>query len=262
MKLQKALPALNAGQLPAERISFITNVDDRAFLIVTLLYIVTVISLPLYQPARTLLYAVYPILMAPVSGTSFLSVLKKSLIVLPFILMLGIFNPIYDTNIAFFLGGTGISFGWLSFITLTLRGLLCVQALIILVNLAGFIGINNSLRSLGMPKALCVQLMLINRYIRVLIEEVITMQQSIKSRGYGRNSMPLKMWTGFVGSLLLRTFERSKRLHNAMLSRGFDGFIPMGSNMNWNLSSSIYLSSWIVLFAVLYFFNISSFLSI
>ena len=255
MNLQKAILTLSSYQTGSEDKTYIGQLDSRALLLVTLTFIICILSLPVEVPEKLIWFAVYPIIMSPLSGRSYSSVFVKSLYVLPFIILIGIANPIYDKRPAFEAGNVTVTYGWVSFLTIILRGLLSMQALIILISNCGFVGICNALSHMRVPKALTTQLLLLYRYVGLLLEEAFNMQRAITSRGYGKRSFPIRMWITMVGSLLIHTYERSKRIHDAMLSRGFNGSIPMGRPENWKLSDSIFCVICVALFLFLTFFN-------
>lgn len=258
MNLQKAILTLNSFQTGTNEKTYVSGIDSRALIIVTLAYIICLLSLPIEVPEKLIWFAVYPIIMAPLSGQTYASVFIKSLYVLPFIILIGIANPFYDKRPAFEVGQFTITYGWLSFLTILLRGILSVQALIILIGNCGFIRICNALILMKVPKILTTQLLLLYRYLGLLLEESFNIQRAIVSRGYGKKSFPLKMWVTIVGSLLIRTYERSKRIHNAMVSRGFNGSIPLGANSKWKLQDSLFCMLCIATFLFLKFFNIGN----
>lgn len=257
MKFQKAIITLYANQGVAKNDALISYIDPRCFLTVTILYLFFLLSVPLTQLDRIIWFAIYPIVMAPFTGVSFSKVFIKSLYVLPFILLLGIFNPLLDHREAFEVGHFVVTQGWITFISITIRGLLAVEALLILNNFCGFNKICESLRALHCPKVLVVQLSMLHRYIGVLLEESSKMHSSVMARGYGKSSFPIKLWTHFVGALFFKTMERSKRIHNAMLSRGFDGDFPLSNNMKWTIKDTFFLIVWTIVFTLLHIINMS-----
>lgn len=259
MNIQKAILTLNEYQTGVKENSFIGRLDSRALIYTTFIYIFCILSLPIEIPEKLIWFAAYPILAAPLSGMTYTSVFLKSLYVLPFILLIGIANPIYDKRPAFDVGDITVTYGWLSFLTILLRGLFAVQALLILISNSGFIGICNALNRLRVPKILVTQLLLLYRYMGLLLEEAFNIQRAISSRGYGKSSFPLKMWVTMVGALLIRTTERSKRIHDAMLSRGFNGFIPLGRPQKWQFADTVFCLSCTAAFLFLRFFNLGKF---
>lgn len=234
------------------------GVDARALLVVTLLYLLAVLSVPLYQPQMLVWMAIYPVLMAPAIGIEYERVFCRSLLVLPFVLLIGAFNPLIDRHVAFHAMGMAISQGWLSFLSIALRGLLSAQALVVLIDAVGFAEVCQGLSRLGMPRALATQLMMVYRYLGVLLEEALGMQRARQARGWGRHSYPLKMWGTMIGQLLLRTLERSRRIHNAMVARGFTGQIPVATKGSWGWGDTLFVVGCGAAFAVLRFVNMSA----
>ena len=259
-KFETAISFIQRSQIALNRDSFISDIDPRALLISIFLFFICLLSLPLDYPDRLIWFAVFPILLCSLSDISYSKIFVRSLYVLPFIFLIGIFNPFLDHRVAFKAGEFDVTYGWLSFISIMVRGLLCMQALLILIEICGFIQICNALRKLGLPKILTTQLLLLYRYIGVLLQEASDMHRAAISRGYGKKSFPLKLWATFTGSLLIRSYERSKRLHYAMISRGFDGTIPIGKSFGWNFKDSLFIGIWGFVFIFLTFYNLTSFL--
>ena len=255
--IEKAFLYLNSYQVNCKENSIVSNIDPRAFILVTFVYLFSMLSLPLYQTERLIWFAVYPILMAPMSNVKYSSLFYHSLIVLPFVVLIGIFNPVIDTREAFKIGNMVISIGWLSFFSIIIRGLLSMQALLLLIRNYGFIQICNSLRSFGCPKVLTVQLFLIYRFVGVLLEETINMKRAIISRGYGKNTYSIKLWTRFIGSLFIRCLNRSKNIHYGMVSRGFEGSFPVKNNYHLGTRDYLFSISWIIISLFLHYFNLS-----
>lgn len=227
-------------------------------LILTLLYMIAVLSVPLYQPQKLVWFFTYPILYSEIFGIGYHKILIKSLLILPIVIFIGIFNPILDKTPAFTIDSIEISEGWVSFLSIILRGLLAFQALLILVQLSGFIEVFNSLRKIGCPKVLVTQLQLTYRYLAVIIEEALIMRRAREARGFGKKSYPFRIWGRFVGQLLIRSSRRATRIHRAMLARGFNGTMPSTSSMDWDLSSYLYLFGGIILIAILRFTDITT----
>ncbi len=120
-------------------------------LLVTVAYLIAMLSVPVDHIGMLLWFAIFPILAAPIQGITFGSVFVKSLYALPFIAFIGILNPIFDGAPALTVGTVTISRGWISFVSIILRGLMSVQAMIILVAACGFEGVCRGMRKLGVP---------------------------------------------------------------------------------------------------------------
>lgn len=232
--------------------------SSPAILIVTLLYLICVLSVPIYQPQKLIWLAAYPIVASELEGIGYGRIFLRSLWILPLIFFIGIFNPFIETEIAFRIGNVAISRGWLSFTSILFRGLLSFQAILILVGTTGFIEIFNSLRKIGCPAVLTTQLLLTYRYISVIIDQAMIMKRAREARGYGRKSYPLKMWGQFIGQLLVLSMQRATWIHRAMDARGFDGTLPTGNAGKWTKSSWLWLIVWCVIIICLRFIDFST----
>jgi len=65
------------------------------------------------------------------------------------------------------------------------------------------------------------------RYLELIADEVGRMRNAMRARGYE----PRWLWqagpyASAAGTLFVRSYERSERVHAAMLSRGYDGTMP------------------------------------
>ena len=242
---------MNRMERASVRSSSLHALDARAKLLVTLLFLVCVLSLPAADLAGVILYLVYPIISSAVAGIGYGTVFRRSLLVLPFVLFIGIFNPILDRQVAFSVGRVAVTTGWLSFLSIILRGLLSAQAVFILIYATGFHNLCRSMRRMGVPSLLTTQLLFVYRYLFVLLQEALSMRRAREARGFGRRGYPLKMWGLFIGQLLLRTIGRSERIHRAMLSRGFNGSVEGISYTRWTTRESVYAAAWACFFLLL-----------
>ncbi|MDD3108015.1 MAG: energy-coupling factor transporter transmembrane component T, partial [Alistipes sp.] len=132
-KLQYALRELDAMERTAQMPSPLHGIDARAKLSVTLLFLLALLSMPLTRLSDLLLFFIYPIVGASRGGLSYALLMRRSLWVLPFVLLIGIFNPLLDRQPAFQIGSWWVSQGWVSFVSIVLRGLLSVQGVLLLV---------------------------------------------------------------------------------------------------------------------------------
>ena len=155
-----------------------------AFLLVTLSYLVCMLSVPVGSLSMLLWYGLYPIVMSAATGCDFNRLFLKSLVALPFAALIGVFNPIFQTEGAFRIGNVVISRGWASFVSIIIRAVYSVQVLLLLVMNGGFIGFCRSLRKIGMPSVLTTQLLMVYRYLEVLLQESLDMSRARKARGY------------------------------------------------------------------------------
>lgn len=185
---------------------------------------------------------------------------RKILVVLPFALMVGIFNPLFDQTVLVRLGPLGISGGWLSLASIMVRASLTVGAAIILVGITGFPAICQALDKLGMPRIFTVQLLFLYRYLFVLAEEGGRTARARELRSFGRKGLGLRSYVSLLSHLLLRTWLRAERIHLAMLARGFTGEFHPRRTTRFGGRELLFLAGWSGLFLLFRLVNVSRFL--
>lgn len=260
MSLRLSNPLLGDGCATRNHLS---DIDHRALLLVAVGYVVVMLSVPVLQLGKLIWFAAYPVVMAPLSHVTYARVFRKSLVTLPFILLIGVMNPVFDHRVAMTVCGVEVWAGWISFISIVVRGLLSVQAALLLVYVCGFNGVCRALGRLGLPSVMVTQLLMVSRYMQTLGEEAVTMHRARQSRGYGRRNYPIREWGPFVGQLLLRTVERGERINRAMLARGFDGTLPQsfvrGSQpAGWETNSTVFVLIWGGVIFLMRYFDLSA----
>jgi cobalt/nickel transport system permease protein len=220
-RLERALAVVRSDSVvvPGGRLA---AVGAPPRLLVTLIYLVVMLSLSPRSLHLLLLFALYPPLASALCGVSYRRVVLRSLVVLPFVVFVGIFNPLFERDTALTLFGLPITYGWVTFLSLTVRGLLAAQSVVLLLLTVGFAGVCRSLRSFGVPALLVGQLMMLHRSLFTLLSEAVNMSRAVAARGFGRSSYPLRLWVTFISQLLLRSFDRAERVGRAMRARGFN----------------------------------------
>ena len=231
------------------------RLDPRAKLITTLAFIVTVVSFDKYALSQLVSFFIFPIVQISVGSLPTGYLLRKILLVSPFAVLIGIFNPLMDREILFQIGSINFSGGWLSFFSILTRFLLTVTAALMLITTTGFIAVCTALARLGIPRPFVVQLMFLYRYLFVLTDEAARMVRAISLRSFNSSGMGFKTFVPMMGHLLLRTIDRAQRIHLAMLCRGFDGHIRIIRSMKIGCKEIVFTISWSLLFLMLRCYN-------
>lgn len=86
----------------------------------------------------------------------------------------------------------------------------------------------NALARLGVPDPLCQMLLIMYRYVFVFRHEMSRLWVGMNVRGFrpGTNRRTIHILGNFLGMLFVRSLERTERVHEAMLCRGFTGRFP------------------------------------
>ena len=95
---------------------------------------------------------------------------------------------------------------------------------LILFGTAPFLSSIKAMRSLGLPRVIIDMTLLSYRYLEELGEMLTTMQRAMKLRGFQPKNMTrrnLKVFAQLTGSILVRSYDRSLRIYQAMILRGY-----------------------------------------
>jgi cobalt/nickel transport system permease protein len=149
--------------------------------------------------------------------------------------------------------------GLLRFISIVTRSWLSVQVAILLVAVTEFPKIIHALNHLRVPAVLTTIISFLYRYLFVLTDEVMRIMRARQSRSAaaaGIKAGGSVMWRArtagnMAGQLFLRSYERSDRIYNAMLSRGYRGEL-----MTLHPHRFVRSDVWIVIFSILVLFMI------
>jgi cobalt/nickel transport system permease protein len=220
--------------------SFVHRLDPRAKVLATLVFILSVVSFDRYALSGLLPFLAFPVCIAVLAFVPFGLIVRRLAVALPFILLVGIFNPLLDRTVMIEFGGLRISGGWVSFASILLRGLLCVSAAMVLIATTPVPRLAEALGALRLPRALVVQLLLLYRYLFVLADEAGRMRRARALRAAKFRTSPREA-AGMLSVLLLRTVDRSEGIWRAMLARGFDGQIRSPKRISWDFSDIVFL---------------------
>jgi len=224
--------------------------DARAKVIVTLVFIVCVMSFGRYEIARLLPFFAFPLVLIVLAQLPAALLLRKTLLVLPVALLIGLPNPLFDREVVAQIDGVDVAGGWVSMLSIALRALLAAAASVVLVAVTGFPAICGALERLGMPRPLAVQLLFLYRYLGVLGEEALRMECAYDLRSNGR-SLSIGHYGMVAGRLLMRTWDRAERIYLAMCARGFTGEFVTGVPTRFGVADWLFLTAWCTLFVAL-----------
>jgi len=253
-KIESAFFDLSYLDTLARRDTCVHRLDPRVKVIATALFVFSVVSFSKYAISAMLPFVLMLILAMGLAELPAAYLGKKLLLVSPFAIMVGIFNPFLDHQPVLQLGSVAISGGWVSFCSILLRFGLTVSAVLLLIASTGFTAVCMAMVKLGMPRIFAVQLLMLYRYIFVLVDEGVRMQQARALRSFQARGMSMKIFSHLVGQLLLRTLDRAQRIHLAMLCRGFDGTIRIQRTLHLSRYDILFLVCFCtVLFFIRYF---------
>lgn len=233
---------LARGETPVHRIHPLAKV------LTTIIYLAAVASFGRYEISGLLPFVFYPVLVMSLAELPAGALLKKLLLVEPLIIGIGILNPLLDQQ-AVVVGGLALSRGWVTFLSIFIKGGLTVVAGLLLIATTGMDRLAGALRMMRVPKVFVLQLLLTYRYIAVLSEELAKMLRAYSLRAPGQKGVKFDCLGPFAGQLLLRTFDRAQRVYQSMALRGFCGEYNTGATEKVKLKDIAYLAGWAAFFA-------------
>ena len=194
-----------------------------AKLLVTIAYIAAVVSYGKYELSGVTALALWPTLLFQLSGVPASTCFRKLRFVLPLVLAVGLFNPVFDRDPRLMVGGLAVSGGVISMLTLMLKGVLCLSASFLLMATTGIDRLCAALRALHVPGTLVTLTLLTYRYVGVMTRELAAMTDAYRLRAPGQRGIHVSAWGSFLGQLLLRSMDRAEELYAGMRLRGFRG---------------------------------------
>jgi cobalt/nickel transport system permease protein len=121
--------------------------------------------------------------------------------------------------------------GLIRFASILLKSWLSVQMAVVLTGTTRFPALLQAMRSLRLPQILVSIIGFTYRYIFVIADEALRLMRARAARsgtvsssaGGGSLLWRAQVTGGMAGSLFLRSIERSERIYDAMVARGYDG---------------------------------------
>ncbi len=220
------------------RQSRIHNLDPRVKVLVTVTFILSNAILPDGSwPAFALAWLVL-LFANDQSNLGLGFTFKRSFVALPFALVAAsaIFSPLGKPLAVWNLGFIKLiptDFGLIRFLSILVRSWLSVQMAILLVATTQFPDLIHSFEHLRVPRVLTTIIAFLYRYLFILTYEVFRMLRARDARSAGLPGVKrggsilwrTKVAGSMVGQLFLRSYERSDRIYNAMISRGYTGHL-------------------------------------
>jgi cobalt/nickel transport system permease protein len=162
-----------------------------------------------------------------VSSLPLIKVMRRLLLVNSFILLLWIVLPFtYPGKTLFSLGpleasGEGIRYA----LSITIKSNTIILACMALLGTTPIFTLAHALRHLRVPDKLVQLLFFSYRYIHVIYLEYVRLLNALKVRCFRPRSdlHTYKAYAHLVGMMLLKSYDRSERVYDAMLCRGFKG---------------------------------------
>ena len=250
-KLSGAYYEIHHMEQLANEDQWVNHIHPLVKLVLTVLYIATVVSVNKYDLPGILILGVYPIAVFILGEISFTDSVKRVRLILPLVCIVGIFNPFFDRQLLFTIGNVPITTGVISMLTLILKGIYTVFATYLLIATTTIEKICYAMRLVHLPSILVTQILLTYRYISVLLKEANTIMQAYSLRAPNQKGVHFKVWGSLVGQLLLRSVDRADNVYSSMMLRGYQGEFRYARQEKCAGKDYAYLLIWLAIFFIL-----------
>lgn len=228
--------------------SFLSRLDPRIKVMSLLIFIVCLVST---DPMAYRAFAVYGFILAVLTALSRIPIhdlLKRMLVAIPFIVMTALFIPFMGGEAVFQvfkLGPVNLVItreGMILFWNVFAKASLALLCATLMMATTGFPDLLKALEKLRCPYVLIMILSFMYRYIFVVQDELMMMQQAKASRSVGGcRWFHIKALASMIGVLFIRSYERAESVYLAMCSRGFNGRIRTIQNFHFAVKDAAFL---------------------
>lgn len=229
----------HVGTSPVHRL------DPRAKIIGFLGFTFVVVSTPPLALWAFALYAVTLVFLLGLSRLPLGFVLRRALVVVPFVLMVAVFLPFLHEGTAgsISLGGLRVSGDGLVVLwNVAAKAVLGVLSMIVLISTTSFPELIAGMEALRVPRIFTLITSFMYRYSFLLVEEYQRMRRAMESRNYRARWLgDVPMLGHVLSSLFLRSYDRAERVYVAMLSRGFEGSMRSTTALSFRTADVVFL---------------------
>jgi len=225
--------------------SFVHRLDARTKILGLIGFTVVVVTTPGRAVWAFVLYAAVLAFLCGLARLPFTHVLKRALVVIPFVLVVAIFLPFFHKSGAggYSLGGARVTGeGLLILWNAGAKAVLGVLSVIVLGSTTSFPDMVSGFERLRAPKVFILIVSFMYRYSFVFVEELRRMERAMASRNYrARWLWNVPTLGRMLSALFLRSYNRGERVYVAMLSRGYEGTVRTLGGSRFRGADAVFL---------------------
>jgi cobalt/nickel transport system permease protein len=193
-----------------------------------LLLLISIATLRERAEVACLLYFLVLLLTIAIARLPLASVLWSAAVVLPFAMFFAVASAI---------GGDPVGALWL-----LARAYLSSLTALLLIATTPMQQLMAGLEWLHTPRFLVQVMQFLYRYLIVLLEEAGAMRQAGAARAGSLISLQFRQAAAAAGILFARAYARAQAVHSAMLSRGFEGHLPVFTRTAFRMSDAGFIA--------------------
>ncbi|HLG30095.1 MAG TPA: cobalt ECF transporter T component CbiQ [Candidatus Brocadiales bacterium] len=231
-----------------DRNNLIYRLDPRTKLIFSLVFLISMVLTPIKEIERFGFYFALILIIIFIARISPVYVFKRSVIVIPFILVVAGLAVFFTEGrvikeIDFTIFKLRFTYEGISILLNALvKSWLSVVALTTIMLTTRFEDLLRGVELLKAPQIIVIMMSFMYRYIFVLIDEAAHLMQARNIRYFGgRFLSQIPVLGNMVGILFIRTYERAERIYAAMAVRGFTGQMRSINTLKFSFKDAIFL---------------------
>lgn len=227
---------------------FIGKVDPRAKIILFISFITAVLIIPAYNLISLMIFGLTLVLLIFISGLTGFKILKAIFKIYPMILMMSFFQILTIHTGDYLHSGIGFldisKDSWIRIGGFQIKTILILAASLFLISSTPMKLFLTSIERLRAPGWIVAITFFIYHFVFILTHELTRLQIAYKSRYIKLPIMKrLTVQARLLSVFLTRIFERNDRLYHALISRGFNGVIPINIDISWKYSDTMLVLS-------------------
>ncbi|MCK8817362.1 cobalt ECF transporter T component CbiQ [Natroniella sulfidigena] len=246
---------ININQGFAQGSSWVHQLDPR-IKIITIFLLATVLAVgeSIVMLLQALVFSSFLILSAKLDLKE---VGKRLMVVNFFILGIWLFVPLtYPGEALFQVGPLSFSIPGVIYATkITLRSNAIMLGIIALLSTSTVSSLMQAMRYLYIPEKIVYLFFFVYRYVHVIWKEFNRLHDSMLMRGFKSETSlhSYRSYAYLIGMLIIRSYDRSRRVYEAMLCRGFRGEFHNLDELSFSsrdlkiFSGILFFISWIII---------------
>ncbi len=227
--------------------------DQLSVVIVPILFlfVVSVVSIEKFNITAVLMYGAFPLFSVIAFRLPLKLVLYRLIMISPFILIMAVANPFFDRQVFGVVAGVTLSNGMVSGLVIVAKSFVIISSMLVFSMCIQFTSLCKVLHLLHVPKVFITQLLLLNRYLFLLVDEARGMQRARSMRSFDGNGKGMFTTAKLIGALLLRTTTHADHIFRAMIARGFNGDIVNYPAMKFSVKRILTIALFAGLFIII-----------
>lgn len=228
--------------------NLIYRLDPRTKLIFSLGFLILMVLTPIKEIERFGFYLALILTIIFIARISPAYILKRSIIVLPFVLVVAGLAVFFTEGrlfkeIDFVLFKLRFTYEGISILlNVLVKSWLSVVVLTTTMLTTRFEDLLKGMELLRAPQIIIVMMSFMYRYLFVLVDEAVHLMRARNMRYFGgRFVSQIPVLGNMAGTLFIRTYERAERIYAAMAVRGFTGRMRSINVLRFSLSDVIFL---------------------